>query len=286
MPTFDTPEPILATVEIGVGHVQINASDRTDTVVEVRPTDPSNGDDVEIARQAKVDHANGELSVTVPRRMLRALLSRQGSVDVVVDLPTGSRVHTKAVGSIHSSGRLGESRVETGAGSIRLDRVSRVRVRAGAGEVSVAEVAGHADVETASGRVRIDRVAGTVAASTANGSIDVGSVEGDARLKTANGDITIEWAGDTVAAKTAHGSIRIGEVERGSVVAESGFGELEIGIKPGVTAWIDARSKFGRVRSDLDPSDEPGEGDGKVEVRAHTGFGDVTIHRSNAVATA
>jgi DUF4097 and DUF4098 domain-containing protein YvlB len=285
MPTFETPEPILATVEIGVGHIQVNATDRQDTVVEVHPTDPSHGPDVDSAREVRVDYSNGHLTVTVPRRKLRSLIGRPGSVDVVVDLPTASRLHAKAVGSITTAGRLGESQVESGAGSVRLDQVGRVKVRTGAGEIWLGEVVGHADVGTASGRVRIEHAQGTLAASTANGSIDVGTADGDARLSTANGDISVDWAGSTVAARTAHGSVRIGEVERGAVRAESGFGELEIGIKPGVTAWIDARSKFGRVRSDLDPTAEPGEGDDKVEVRAHTGFGDVRIHRSNAVAT-
>ena len=37
MPTFDTPQPITATVEISAGSVRLVASDRDDTVVEVRP---------------------------------------------------------------------------------------------------------------------------------------------------------------------------------------------------------------------------------------------------------
>src|SRR5437764_958604 len=41
MPTFDTPEPISVTVEFGVGDLRIVASDRTDTMVEVRPSDPT-----------------------------------------------------------------------------------------------------------------------------------------------------------------------------------------------------------------------------------------------------
>ena len=40
MPTFDTPEPISVSLELGVGDIRIVAGDRTDTVVEVRPTDP------------------------------------------------------------------------------------------------------------------------------------------------------------------------------------------------------------------------------------------------------
>ena len=41
MPNFDTPQPITATVEISAGTVRLVASDRDDTVVEVRPRDES-----------------------------------------------------------------------------------------------------------------------------------------------------------------------------------------------------------------------------------------------------
>ena len=39
MPKFETPEPISVTLDYAVGNVRISASDRTDTVVEVRPSD-------------------------------------------------------------------------------------------------------------------------------------------------------------------------------------------------------------------------------------------------------
>ena len=40
MHRFDTPDPISVTVELAVGDIRIEASDRADTVVEVRPRDP------------------------------------------------------------------------------------------------------------------------------------------------------------------------------------------------------------------------------------------------------
>jgi hypothetical protein len=41
MPTFDTPAPISVSVDIGAGNIEIIASDRADTVVEVRPANPA-----------------------------------------------------------------------------------------------------------------------------------------------------------------------------------------------------------------------------------------------------
>ena len=61
MPTFDTPEPIALSLELGVGDVRIVASDRTDTVVDVQPSDPSKKSDVTAVEQTRVEYANGSL---------------------------------------------------------------------------------------------------------------------------------------------------------------------------------------------------------------------------------
>ena len=50
MPTFETPEPITATIDVTVGDVRISAGDRSDTVVDVRPSDASNDEDVKRRR--------------------------------------------------------------------------------------------------------------------------------------------------------------------------------------------------------------------------------------------
>jgi hypothetical protein len=67
MPTFETSEPIAVTADVLSGEVKVIASDRTDTVVEVRPGDESNKDDVRAAEQARVDFVSGTLTVKSPR---------------------------------------------------------------------------------------------------------------------------------------------------------------------------------------------------------------------------
>ena len=67
MPTFDTPEPISVSLELGVGDIRIVAGDRTDTVVEVRPTDPAKKGDVTAAEQTRVEFAAGRLQIRAPK---------------------------------------------------------------------------------------------------------------------------------------------------------------------------------------------------------------------------
>ena len=59
MHVFDTPDPISVTIELGVGDVRIAASDRADTVVDVRPTDEHHEPDVQAAEQTRVEYTAG-----------------------------------------------------------------------------------------------------------------------------------------------------------------------------------------------------------------------------------
>jgi len=282
MQTYETPDPIAVSVELAGGRLTVRAGDRTDTVVDIVPTDPGNDADVRAAEQAKVDYAHGQLLVKAPKNKLRSLFGRPASIDITVDVPTGSSLEANVWAEIRSEGQLGDCAVTTAAGAVRLDETGRLRAKSAAGDVSVARAADAADVTTASGKIRLNEVDGPVVARTSNGDITLGDVTGDVRANTANGDIAVARAGATVVAKTAMGSVRVGEVCRGTVVLETAFGEVEVGIREGTAAWIDATSGFGAVRSELTASDKPSATEESVEVRARTGYGDIAIRRSAA----
>lgn len=279
MPTYDTPEPISVVIDITAGRVEIHASDRTDTAVEVRPSDPSRDIDVSAAEQTQVEFTDGRLLVRAPKSRLRSLIGHPPSIDVTIGLPTDSRVDAQGWADYRSQGRIGESSFDTAAGSIRLDQTGGLKLRTAAGNVSVGRAGGHTDVKTASGKIWIGEIGGAAVVRTANGDITIGEATDDVRLKTANGDITVYRALAGVDAKTAYGGVRVGEVVRGAVVLETGFGELELGIREGTAAWLDVSSQHGTVRSDLRADEGPGEAEETVKVRARTGYGDIVIRR-------
>lgn len=283
MPTFDTPEPISVTLELSVGDVQITASDRPDTVVEVRPSNESDESDVKAAEQTRVEYANGALLVKTPKLRALDFSNKTRSVDVSIDLPTGSRVYgDAAVADLRCSGRLGECRLKTSAGHIQLYHTGPLRLDTAAGHVAVERVVGNAEVTTGTGRVRLGDIDGAAVVKNSNGNTAIGTVTGEVAVRAANGDISIDHAlGRQVDAKTANGSIRIGEVVRGSVVLKTAVGDLEVGIGEGIAAWLDVNTGYGRVHNSLDDDSQgPGPSDESVEVRAHTSFGDITVRRS------
>ena len=96
MPTFDTPGPVSAVLELVVGDVRITASDRDDTAVEIRPSDESHEPDVRAAEQTRVEYSAGRLLVKTPRQRSLSLFGKPGSIDVTIGLPSDSQVYGDA----------------------------------------------------------------------------------------------------------------------------------------------------------------------------------------------
>jgi Putative adhesin len=283
MRTFESPEPISVDVELGVGDIHIEAADRTDTSVEVRPRDPSKKSDVAAAEQTRVEYANGHLLVKAPSGWHHWTSRRPGALDVRSAVPEGSRVSAETgVVGIRVSGRLGELRGRFGVGDVLVAEAGPVDVKTGAGDVTIGEVVGKANVVTGSGSLRIDRVEGTGALKNSNGDTSLGEVTGDIRISAANGTISLDRAGESVVAKTARGDVRIGEVAHRTVVAQTAMGTIEVGVRDGVAAWLDLQTNFGEVRNDLEDSPSPVASEDTVEVHASTSFGDVVVRRSSA----
>ena len=284
MPTFDTPEPISVTVEFGVGDLRIVASDRTDTMVEVRPSDAAKKADVTAAEQTRVEYAGGRLLIKAPKSW-RQLSWRGGgeSIDVQVELPAGSHLRGETgVAALRCQGRLGECHYKTGLGDIQLDQAGAVQLRTGVGDLTVEQADGDAELTTGSGSVRIDHIDGAAVVKNSNGDTWIGEVTGNLRVNAANGRISVGRASETVAAKSANGDVRLGEVAHGTVDAQTAMGKVEIGIRDGVAAWLDLNTRYGNVHNELDAAERPGPGEDAVEVRARTSVGDITISRSVA----
>jgi DUF4097 and DUF4098 domain-containing protein YvlB len=281
MPNYETPEPISLTLELGVSNVRIAASDRADTVVEVRPSDAADESDVRAAQQVRVDYANGMLRVTGPKARGFDFSRKTRSVDVAIELPSGSQVSAETqIGDIRCAGRVGECRFKTSFGNAWLEQTGPLRLHTGFGDVTADGIAGHAEISTGNGKIQIGEVEGTATVKSSNGDARLDAVTGDVHVRTANGDIWVGRAGADVEAKTSNGSIRLGEVARGSVVLGTPAGNLEIGIAAGSAAWLQVNTGFGHVHNLLENATRPEETDETVEVRARTSYGDITIHRA------
>ncbi|GGJ79648.1 hypothetical protein GCM10011583_09060 [Streptomyces camponoticapitis] len=278
MPSFDTPEPISVTAHVEAGSIQFTAGDRPDTVVEVQPRDPKKDKDVRAAEQTEVSYASGALTVRTPKSNL---LGRTGIVDVTVELPAGSDLRlTGAWAQVVGEGRLGEVRVKTSSGDVRLDTTGPLQLTASHGSITVDRVEGMAEITTSSGSLRVGLVDGPAVLKNSHGTTTVGAATGELRVSGANGDIEIQRAEDSVTATTAHGTLRVDEVARGTVQLETSYGAINVGIREGTAAWLDVKSDRGQVRNTLTASGTPDKSEDSVKIRARTRWGNIDIRRA------
>jgi DUF4097 and DUF4098 domain-containing protein YvlB len=285
MPAFETPQPITATIDVVAGDVRIAARGGGETVVEVRPSDPADEQDVRAAERTRVEYAAGRLLVKAPK--LRSWLPRGtgGSVDVTVELPERSRVRgTGQLADFRFEGALGDLDVKTGLGAIAIERAAALTLRTGIGDITVGSASGHAEIAAGSGDTRLAALEGTAVVKNSNGDTWVGEARGDLRVNAANGSIAVDAAHASVVAKSSNGDVRLGEAVRASVVLETRLGDVEVGIREGTAAWLDVRAGAGRVHNALEAAEPPGPAAETVEVRARTTAGSVLIRRAEETA--
>jgi hypothetical protein len=285
MPTFSTPEPISATVEIAMGDVRITAGDRDDTIVEVGPSNGSSEADMRAVEQTRVEFADGRLKVTGPRRRVVGPSKKTGSVHVTIELPTGSQAAVDiSLGGLHGAGRLGECRIKTAAGDIRLEDTAAADLNTGIGAIDAERVHGAALCTTGSGSIRVAEIDGTASIKNSNGGTWIGEVRGDLRVKAANGSVSVDHARADVNAATANGDVRVGCVEGGSVHLKTALGRIDVGILAGTAARVDLHTSFGTVHNELDSTDRPDAAENPVDVHARTSAGDIFIRRAKAAS--
>ncbi|KUN90533.1 DUF4097 family beta strand repeat-containing protein [Streptomyces resistomycificus] len=284
MPVFDTPEPILVTIELGVGTVHVVASDRTDTTVHVRPGDRADFGDVVTAAEAVVDYADGELLVSVGRP--QGLPRGGGSVIVDIEVPTGSGVQGDALAADFScEGRVGECHITTACGHLRFARTGSLYLSSLLGNVTAQHVSGDVEAVTECGDVTLHTVEGTVRLTRTLGATHLGEVAGATHVSAHSGQVRIGRAHAAVEARTVQGDIRIDEALRGPLALESEAGGLDVAIADGAGARLDLDSASGTVYRSLDLLDTlaavpPAAATRMVEVRARTRTGDIVLRRA------
>lgn len=280
MPTYDTPTPIDLAIKLQVGAIEIIATDRDDTVVTVSPTNPAKAVDRRGAEETKIDVDGQRLIITGPRPRI-SWIGPTESVDVKVELPAGSRLTAEiGVGGVRAVGRLGATRIKSSMGRVDLDSTGDLWLRASHGNATLGTAEGGIEITADHGQIRIGKVTGDAILKASHGTILIGESGGDLEAKLSYGDLEISKALGSVAAKTAYGSIQLAEVSSGSIQVESGFGQVTIGVRPGVPAWLDLSSKEGHVRKQLDSDRAPDASEQTVAVRARTQHGDISIQRA------
>lgn len=215
------------------------------------------------------------LDVHVPADSDARVVSGSGGVDLRgrlldVDARSGSGVLTleSAASAV----------VRSGSGRVRIDAVEDLSLTSGSGAVEVGRT-GRLVAKSGSGSLRVGAIAGESRLVSGSGAVSIDEVSGDLELRAGSGAVRIGELTGRIAATTGSGSFAVAKATSGRVEGVSGSGSSTIGVPYGTAVLVDAESRSGRVRSELEsvPGAEGFERTLEVHVRA--GSGSVTLRR-------
>jgi DUF4097 and DUF4098 domain-containing protein YvlB len=265
MPTFQTPGPLLLTVRVPAGLIEIQTIEGAETEVELEPLDR---DAAKVIPEANVDlrgrHGGGhELVVEIEERRF-LVFSTAPRIQVRIRCPHRADLDLKTVSAdVRCEGHLGEA-----------------AVKCVSGDVSLPDVAGDARIKSVSGDVRMSQVGGAVEVQTVSGDVSAHSAGGNVSITTVSGDLRVDEAGRSVTTKSVSGDQFVGAF-KADATCQSVSGDVYVGVPRGTHVWIDANSRSGDVSSELDPSEGGGEAEGSAaELRVKTMSGDIRIARA------
>jgi len=277
---FQTPHPVDLKVEINSGEVDITTSDTTETTIELEAI---HGDSYagELIANARVDQHGDKISLIMPKSKGGIFGGRKGQVRATVTVPHESslRIDTGSA-DLQARGRYGSASIRSGSGDIDLGQIASGDIQAGSGEVEVERVLGSVKVKTGSGDVNVGPVGNDGDVVAGSGDVVLDTIGGVLRVKTGSGDVVVEGGGERIDAMAGSGDVLLKRVDRGEVQAKTGSGDVTIGVATGTAAYLDIQTVTGDVKSSLENTAGPVDGDSKVSISVTSGTGDVVLQRA------
>lgn len=164
---------------------------------------------------------------------------------------------------------------------VRVPENVELEARTSDGSIAIENVAGTIDVRSGDGSITAERVSGSLNATTGDGSVRATDVRGTVALESGDGSIHVEGTVENLRARTRDGSVVI-EAGEGSVMKDNwqistGDGSITFRVPQNFNAEIDAQSRDGRVRSEIDGLESARRDNGRGTLRGRIGTGGHTV---------
>ncbi|WP_454294016.1 hypothetical protein [Salana multivorans] len=265
--TFTSPVTGTLTLagQLRWAELRVRAADDVTTVTLTLTATGLRAEELIEATTVLVSPDRVEIEVPNPLRMFPAATGLRIDAEVptgtVLDLAGGS-------GCIEAQGRYASASVRTGSGALRLeqaetatlqggsgsidlDAAATADIRIGSGSLLVGEV-GSLQMRGGSGSVRVRSLDGVSSLRTGSGRLRVDLITGEASLEVGSGSVQVGEARGVVSLRTGAGSLSVDRLVEGRLVTSTGSGSQKIGVPLGTALQVDAESRHGRVRSELD----------------------------------
>jgi DUF4097 and DUF4098 domain-containing protein YvlB len=271
MATHETPGHVSLRLGVPSGSVTVRSSgiDRTEIEVRAHLDDEVSARVLESMTESVRETAPGEYEVKleIPTRGKRwGIFQNEREFEVRVLVPENADLDVETISAdVTGEGRFGS-----------------VRARTTSGDISIEEAGGAAEFKTLSGDVEVETAGATVRAQSISGDVRMRSVAADLIGKTVSGDFQIGSVGRAARVTSVSGDVGIESASAGEVIVKTTSGDIRIGVRSGVSVWMDVSSLSGETTSGLEPSE--GDQGSQLEVRATSVSGDVTLHSASATA--
>jgi len=276
---FETPGPVDLKVELSTGQIDISAEDVAQTTVELKAV---HGDNVaqDLIANARVEQSGNKVSVIMPKNK-GGFFGRKGQVHATITVPNESNLKVDTGSAdLKARGRFGQTNINSGSGDIEIDQMASGDLKAGSGDIDVERVIGAVKVKTGSGDITVGDIGGDADLLAGSGDVVLAGGGGGVKVKTGSGDVVLDTGGSRVDAMAGSGDLVIKQVDRGEVFAKTGSGDVTIGVAHGTAAYLDIQTVTGDVRSSLDATESPQDGDATVSINVMSGTGDVVLQRA------
>ncbi len=220
--TFQVSGQPDVTLETFDGSIEIHSWDRDEVEVEVekRGMEQSVLDQITIEAEQQGD--------TIVLRVLGPTRAESRGMTIGIHIATAARLY------------------------VAVPRRLLLQARTGDGSIRAEDLAGRVVLDTGDGSITVDRVSGDIEARTGDGSIRLGNVDGRLNLETNDGRIEVDGKVDLLRAHTGDGSVRV-RVASGAAMAgdwdiETGDGSVTLVLPSAFDADLDAETRDGSVQ--------------------------------------
>lgn len=245
--TFTVEGPIQVEVSAASGSITVERGSHGSVEVEVDTRNPD---------AWRVAQTGSTISVTNERGF-----GRGGRARIRIAVPDGTSLSVRtASANVRATAPLDRATLSTASGDIDLVDAVNANLKSASGDIAVDRIAADLTARAASGNVRVGHIGGRASLTSVSGDLQIDRVDGDAVVSTASGDVRV---------KTFSGS----DFESATV-----SGDLELGLPPGRTVRLSARTLSGSVRLP-DRRQASGSNGPEVSLRLRSVSGDIRIER-------
>jgi DUF4097 and DUF4098 domain-containing protein YvlB len=174
---------------------------------------------------------------------------------VVLSAIGGDATVTCSNGAISVAGIEGAADLRGSFAKVSASKVKKgVKIVAQNAPVSASDVGGAAFLKSSFGAAEAERIGGDLTVENSNGAVKGSGIKGWANVRTSFGSVWLDDVAGKIDVDNSNGSIEVRAASAGTcspISLETSFGGIVVRLPESAGYTVDARTSFGRIKSDL-----------------------------------